>query len=310
MSGRRVGVIGTGQFGQHHVRILSSLPECRLIGIYDTDRNRAEYIAKQFNTQAFSTQEELLDSVEAVSIVTPTIHHSAVAVEAISRGIHTLVEKPIAASVREADKILEASASYHSGVFLAVGQLERFNPAYTAAIRQFEGLKFFRAERLGPWVGTNIDVDIIIDLMIHDIDLLISLDPSPPMEIRAVGATVLADSPDIANAWITLESETVAMLDASRTSERKHRIIRLYSNSEYLSIDLLNRKAKRTRKAGDDNRVLEREEIKVPEAEPLLEELKAFIAAIDGAETPLATGKQGRDALALATTISQAISKS
>lgn len=308
MNAVKIGVIGVGGFGQHHPRVLSEIEGFDLAGIFDLDRERAGEVADRVGSEVFPSLESLLDAVEAVCIIVPTSLHSAVAVKALKAGKHAFVEKPIASTLAEADEIIEASEA--SGKKLAVGQIERFNPAFSTATKEFSGLRFLRAERLGVWVGTNIDVDIVIDLMIHDIDLLVALDGSPAVDIRANGAAVLAANADIATARIELESGAVANLDASRISRQRHRMLRLYSDEEYLSIDMLNRKAysagKRIKGEGE---VITGEEIAIPDKEPLKEELKAFLDLIEGRPSPIASGIEARHTLDLALRISETIRK-
>jgi predicted dehydrogenase len=304
-----IGVIGVGGFGRHHPRVLSEIPEFELVGIYDLEPSRAFEIAGSVGTKSFLTLEALLDAVEAVCVSVPTSLHADVAVKALKAGKHVFVEKPIAADLRDADAIIAAAEA--AGSKLAVGQIERFNPAFSAATRDFTGLRFMRAERLGVWVGTNIDVDIVIDLMIHDIDLLVSLDPSEAVEIRAGGSAVLAATADIANARIELESGAVAVLDASRISRARHRSIRLYSEDRYLSIDMLNRKAFSAARSEEEGCAeIIRAEIEVEEREPLKEELGAFRRLIDGEPSRIATGIESRKSLALALAVSEAVRKS
>ena len=309
MGGRKlspvsIGVIGVGGFGQHHPRVLSEIPEFSLAGIYDLDVARAEEIAARVGTRTYPSPEALLDDVEAICIIVPTSLHSEVAVKALNAGKHTFVEKPIASSLADADAIIEAADK--AGVALAVGQIERFNPAFLAAAGAISSLRFMRAERLGPWVGTNIDVDIVVDLMIHDIDLLVSLDGTAAADVRASGARVLAPCADIVNARIELKSGVVANLDASRISRAKHRMVRLYGDNEYVSIDMLNRKAA---KASVQENEIVWTEIDVPGKEPLREELTAFIDLIEGRESLIATGIEARRSLELALAVSEEVAR-
>jgi len=302
----KIGVVGVGGFGRHHPRILSEIGGFDLAGIYDLDGERAAEVAQMTGSKVFPSLGALLDAVEAVCIIVPTSRHADVAVEALKAGKHAFVEKPIASNLAEADRIIEAAEV--AGKKLAVGQIERFNPAFSAATKGFSGLRFLRAERLGVWVGTNIDVDIVIDLMIHDIDLLVALDGSPASDIRADGTPVLANNADIANARIELESGAVAVLDASRISKQRHRMLRLYSDNEYISIDMLNRKAYSARKRVEEERdIISGEEITIPDKEPLKEELEAFLDLIKNRPSPIAGGIAARHSLDLALRVSEVI---
>ncbi len=296
MSETATGVIGVGSFGKHHVRIYSELPQSRLAGIYDADRNRAAEIAKMFDTKAFHSIEELLDSVEAVTVATPTTEHASLAISALNKGIHTLVEKPIATSVKEADDIID-SASRSSAV-LAVGHVERFNAAFRTSTEDFDELRYFHSERLGPWTGRGDDVDVVMDLMVHDLDLLAALDPSNTREIAAGGRAVRSGKLDIASVTITLESGATAVLQVSRVSDKKHRVLRLYSDQKSIYIDLLGQKAWEIRAQGKGSEpALLRKELRIPEKESLREELIAFLGRVNGERTPITSGEEARRTL-------------
>ena len=301
----KVGVFGVGSFGRHHARIYRDLERSELVGKYDIDADRAAQVAGLLGRRAFPSPDTLLAEVVAVSLATPTTSHASVAAMALSRGVHALVEKPIAGEEKEADAIIDTATA--SGAVLAVGHVERFNPAFAEAARGFDRLRFFRSERLGTWAGANTNVDVVMDLMIHDLDLLTSLDPSSELEVDASGSKVLSSSLDIANARILLESGAVAVLDASRLSAAKHRVVRLYSHDEYVSIDLLNRRAERARAERGEPPSIEREKIPVPDHEPLRDELTAFLEEIAGRKTRIASGEDGRRALILAKAVTESI---
>lgn len=239
MSLPRVGVVGVGHLGSHHARAWKRIVEVEVIGAYDPDPAALERAARDLGVTPFETLEPLLDSVDLISIAAPTPAHADLAIEALGRGIQVLVEKPIAERPEQGERMLMAARK--ARVALSVGHVERHNPAVAAALPHLHAPKFIEAHRLAPPVNRGIDVDVVLDLMIHDLDLALLATRSRIAEIHAVGVPVLTPRIDIANARLVFESGCVANLTASRISREKVRKIRFFESSEYLSIDCLNR---------------------------------------------------------------------
>jgi predicted dehydrogenase len=233
----KVGVIGVGHLGQHHVKHFTSLPGADLRGIYDSDTTRANEIAKQYKTKSYSSIDELLSTCDALSIVTPTTQHAEVAEHCIKRGKHVFIEKPITKTVAEADHLL--SLTKKNGTVLQVGHIERLNPALLA-LKDFElKPKFIEVQRLAPYTIRGTEVPVVLDLMIHDIDIILSLVNSPVKNIRASGVSIMTNSIDIANARIRFENGTVANLTSSRIAQNKVRKLKFFQRDMYVTIDFL-----------------------------------------------------------------------
>lgn len=239
MSRPRAGVVGVGHLGSHHARAWSRIEGATLVGAYDPDAAARERASRELSLPMFDTLEALVDRVDLVSIAAPTPDHAALTQTCLARGIHVLVEKPMAATVAEGDAMLAAARAGKRALF--VGQVERFNPAVQAARPHLKSPRFIEAHRLAPIVPRGIDVDVILDLMIHDLDLALWLTRSRVTQVHAVGVPVLTPRIDIANARLTFASGCVANLTASRVSREKIRKIRFFEANEYLSIDCLNR---------------------------------------------------------------------
>jgi len=239
VSGLRVGVVGVGHLGSHHARAWSRIEGAALVGAYDPDPLARERAAGELGLTLFDTLEALADSVDLVSIAAPTPLHAELTHTCLARGIHVLVEKPMAGTPAEGESMLAAARAARRALF--VGQVERFNPAVQAARPNLKSPRFIEAHRLAPIVPRGIDVDVILDLMIHDLDLALWLTRSRVIEVHAVGVPVLTPRIDIANARLTFASGCVANLTASRVSREKVRKIRFFESNEYLSIDCLNR---------------------------------------------------------------------
>jgi predicted dehydrogenase len=231
----RIGVVGVGHLGQHHARILASLPEAVLVGVADTKDGRAAEIGARYGVPGYAEASELLPLVDAVSIAVPTASHVEVALPFVERGIHILVEKPVAASVADADRLVEAAA--RRGIVLAAGHTERFNPAVAAALPLVANPRFIEVHRLGTFPDRSLDIDVIFDLMIHDLDLLLAAVGSDVVSIEAVGVNVLTPRTDIANARLRFASGCIANLTASRISRDRVRKARFFQHDSYVSID-------------------------------------------------------------------------
>src|SRR5712692_5119210 len=304
----RVGVVGVGHLGRHHARILSSLPGAELFAVVDINRARAEEIAAANQTRPLLDYRDILGRVDAVTIAVPTELHRDIAVPFLSAGIPVLVEKPMARSLGEADAMIAAAAS--ADVCLAVGQTERFNPAVAAARPLLADPRFIEAHRLGTFPERSLDIDVVFDLMIHDLDVVLSLVNADVETIEAVGVPVLTGRVDIANARLRFANGCIVNLTASRISRDRVRKIRVFQNAAYLSIDYASQKVELWRlvKGNGALPVIEGGDVEVTSEEPLKRELADFIDAVAFRRTPAVTGEDGRRALALASAIAERIS--
>ena len=299
----RVAVIGVGHLGRHHARILSTLPGARLVAVVDTNRGRAEEIARTVNTQAIFNARDLAGQVDAVTIAVPTELHRDIAMPFLEAAIPVLVEKPMARSVAEADELIAAAAK--SGVALAVGQTERFNPAVDAARPLLSDPRFIEVHRLGTFPDRSLDIDVVFDLMIHDLDVVLSLVKADVESIEAVGVPVLTGRVDIANVRLRFSNGCIANLTASRISRDRVRKIRFFQPAAYLSIDYAAQKIELWRlvRGAGSMPSIEGGEVAVVNEEPLKRELADFVEAVVSKRTPLVDGHQGRRALELAARI-------
>ncbi len=307
----RLGVVGTGAMGRHHVRILAALPEADLVGIYDQRPELAAKLATEHRTASFSSLEELAGQIDAAVLAVPTYAHAQIGCRLLEAGVHLLVEKPMASTLEEADRLLAAAAGTGAeGRVLAVGHVEFFNPAVQALLAVDEKPRYIEVQRLSPFTPRSLDVDVILDLMIHDLQLLHALDPSPIKEVRATGIDVLTDRIDIASVRLELASGVVANINTSRVSAEGVRKLRVYFKTRYLSVDYRQQEIKGfgLKKEGE-HRLIMPEEITVHRSEPLRGELEAFIAACRGREVDYVSGKDGRRALETALLIRESIGK-
>ena len=300
----RVAVVGVGHLGQHHARLLASLDGVELVGVCDTNRARAGEIAAKFGGQIFADSRELLSRVDAVTVAVPTVSHVDVALPFLDAGIATLVEKPIAPSVQDADRLVDAAE--RSGAMLATGHTERFNPAVATALPLISGPRFIEIHRLGTFPERSLDIDVIFDLMIHDLDLLLNVVKSEVTQIEAVGVNVLTPKADIANARLRFASGCIANVTASRISRERVRKARFFQNDAYVSIDYAAQELEvfRLVKAGA-RPMIQGGKVAVDNEEPLRRELEDFVDAVRTRRKPGVTGRDGRDALALATRVAE-----
>jgi len=316
----RVGVVGTGSLGYHHARILRDLPHTILKGFYEASAERAGTVSRELGIRAYPSLDALLDDVDAVSIVVPTSTHHEVAMAALHAGKHLLIEKPITATLAEADAVLALAES--RGLMVQIGHIERFNRAIRAALPHVDQPLFIDSDRLAPFNPRGADVAVVLDLMIHDIDLVLTLIGAPVQDVSAAGLPVLTPSIDIADARITFATGAVATITASRVSKERMRKLRIFQRNGYLSLDLTSGTGEMYRLRGDVDLAalakqaqpleafVERVVIDAPEGEPLRLELESFISALRG-ESPIAvTGRAGRDALAVALRIVSGIEAS
>jgi predicted dehydrogenase len=303
----RVAVIGVGHLGKHHARILSALPGVELVAVVDTNQPRAREIAAVSRTKAAFDSREVLGRVDAVTIAVPTELHHTIALPFLESGAAVLVEKPMAASLADADDMIAAAAG--SGAILAVGQTERFNPAVDAARPLLADPRFIEVHRLGTFPERSLDIDVVFDLMIHDLDVVMSIVQSEVESIEAVGVPVLTGKVDIANARLRFANGCIANLTASRISRDRVRKIRFFQPSAYLSIDYAAQKIDlwRLEKGGAAAPSIEGGEVTVTNEEPLKRELADFVDAVVRRRPPLVTGEDGRRALAVAQAIADKI---
>jgi predicted dehydrogenase len=295
----RVGVIGAGSFGREHARIHAQSANAQLTMVCDINEANGRPVAERFDAAFAADYRELIGQVDAVSLAVPTVSHAEIATPLLEQGIHVLVEKPIARTLDEADQML--SAARRGGAVLQVGHLERFNPAVIAARRIVTTPRFFEAHRLSLFTPRSLDVDVVMDLMIHDIDVVLAMASSRVREVRAAGIPVLTPHIDIANARVEFENGCIANLTASRVSLEKVRKVRLFQPHEYVSIDYAAQEAAMVSvKPGADGRMnFDARALAVERDEPLRLEIEAFLAAINGGDVRV-TGAEGRRALALA----------
>lgn len=310
-NGLKVGVAGVGSLGRHHARLLRDLPDAHLVGIHDTDAERMRAVGEALGVATFDALEPLLDRVEALVVAVPTAVHEPVARAAVGRGVHVLIEKPIAPSLDAADRILEAAE--RGGALVQIGHVERFNGALRACEPYLEEPLFVECHRLAPFAPRGTDVAVVLDLMIHDLDLVLSLVRKPVRSLAAAGVPVLTPSPDIANARLEFEGGAVANLTASRVSMERMRKIRFFQRSGYISLDLAAGVGEflrlrpgvelvpgRPLQAAGIEELVERIELRGDGEEPLRCELASFVAAVQGRGAVAVTGTEARNALAVA----------
>lgn len=312
----RVGVVGTGALGYHHARLLRKLDGADLVGIYDINPARAAQVAKELETVAHPSLEALLDRVEAATVVVPTPAHVEVGLAVLSRGLSALVEKPLAETVAGAEALVRRAGE--TGALLQVGHVERFNRAVRAATPYLEEPRFLQTERLAPFQPRGTDVAVILDLMIHDLDLVLELVRAEVVEVRATGVPVLTPHVDIANARVEFTNGAVANITASRISRERTRKLRIFQPTGYFSLDL-------AQGSGDFYRlkpgwqrlgaariedIVEHVRLQAPEAEPLKLELESFVRAVRGEGEVAVSGAAGCEALALAYRVADAVQAS
>ena len=298
----RVAVVGVGHLGQHHARLLSSMEGVELVGVVDILRERAEEVAARVGTRACTTPADLAGDIDAVSIAVPTDAHVEVALPFIHRGVAVLVEKPLAASVADADRLI--AAAEERGVLLAAGHTERFNPAVAAALPLVSAPRFIEVHRLGTFPERSLDIDVIFDLMIHDLDLLLASVGSPVASIEAVGVHVLTPRTDIANVRLRFASGCIANLTASRISRERVRKARFFQHDSYVSIDYASQEVEVYRLVrGNGRPAIEGGKLDVVRDEPLRRELADFVEAVRSGRPPAVPARAGREALTLATRI-------
>jgi predicted dehydrogenase len=302
----RVAVVGTGEFGRNHARVYRELEGVELVGVFDENRERAAAVAAEFQTLVLTRLEEFRGRADAVSVAVPTVAHAEVGCRLLGMGLDVLVEKPMAVNVSEADALLRAAKK--NGRILQVGHVERFNPAVIAVEPILNRPLFFEVHRLGVFTPRSLDVDVIYDLMIHDLDILLAMVNKPVIEVKAVGIPVLTDKVDIAHARLEFAGGAVANITASRVSTERVRKMRFFQQHEYISLDYARRDALRigVKKPGPQPE-FGFEKLNAPAVEPLHAELEAFVNASRSRKEPRTNGAAGRAALELASRVMASI---
>ncbi len=300
MAELRAGVIGVGALGRHHARVWACLPGARLVGVFDANPARASEVAAQHGCPAYADADALLADAEVLSVAVPTVDHHAVARRALDRGRSVLLEKPMTATLEQADDLIALAAE--RGAVLQVGHIERFNPATEALLTAGKGARFVEVHRLGSFSPRSLDVDVVLDLMIHDLDIVLALDGSAPVQIEAVGVPVLTPRVDIANARLRFASGLIANLTASRVSVEKTRKFRVFAPRTYVSADFTARESQVYRLEADEagQPRIASSRMGAPDREPLMLQVEAFSRAVREGSRPLVPGEDGRRALALA----------
>lgn len=293
---------GVGFLGRHHARLYSEISGVEWVGLYDPDKQRAREVSNEFGGTIFQSLQELGEACEAVSVVVPTDHHAAVAISLLEQGCHLLIEKPLSATLPEAEAIL--AAANKAGTVVQVGHIEHFNPVVQFLKTAVQNPRFITVERLAPFNPRGTEVGVVLDLMIHDLGIILKLVPSPLRRIESIGVNVLSKSEDIANARLVFESGCVVNLNTSRVSEKKVREIRVFQPHGYLSLDFMNQKGHLLRLSAEG---LQREEIPIEKDEPLKLELQSFVDCVRVAERPEIDAGFGKEALELALNITRQI---
>jgi predicted dehydrogenase len=312
-------VVGAGALGYHHVRLLRDLEGVTFVGFHDLRPERAEQVARELNVRAFDNADDLVADCDALTIVVPTPAHATVARKALAKGRHLLIEKPLATTLEEADELLELAK--RQGVIVQTGHVERFNRAVRAALPYVDRPRFIDSDRLAPFNPRGSDVAVVLDLMIHDIDLVLALVGSVVADVQATGVPVLTPFVDIANARIAFDSGAVANITASRVSRDRMRKLRIFQQSGYISLDLAAGTGEYYRlRSGIDlaelvkaplalEAFVERVPLEAPDGEPLRLEFESFVGAIQGRQPVVASGEAGREALAVAIRIVREIER-
>lgn len=298
----KVGVVGVGYLGQHHARIYAEIEGAELVAVADTDRARAETISQKYHCEAMYDYRDMFGIVDALSIVTPTTSHYPIALDCLRGGKDILIEKPITGTVTEADHLIRESE--HGGSIIQVGHLERYNPAVLAAADLIKKPVFIESERLSPFLGRGTDVDVTLDLMIHDIDIMLSLVGKPVTQIRAVGAKVLSDKLDVAKAWIEFANGCTALATVSRLSPEKQRRLKVSQEDSYIVVDYQNLEIQRYAR---NEKGMAVDIINPEKKEPLKEELRDFIRCVTERKRPRVSATEGRNALKVVMEITEKI---
>lgn len=309
----RVGVVGVGHLGQHHARVYAELDECNLIGVADTDRQRGKEIAERHGTGYYEEYRALCDHVDALSLAVPTEYHCEIGLECMRRGIHLLIEKPMSRTLEEADQLLEAARKHQ--IILQIGHTERFNAAVAKLAEIVEKPAFIESNRLSPFPERSTDIDVVLDVMIHDIDIILSLVKSPVKKLDAVGVPVITSKIDIANTRLEFDNGCIANVTASRASLKRERKLRIFQPEKYISLDYQAQTLavvelqypERRHDFPNRRPSIVPYQVEIKKQEPLKAELASFVRCVQTGSTPVVSGSDGRNAMAAAFQILQAM---
>jgi predicted dehydrogenase len=304
MSKPRLAVVGTGHLGSIHAKLYREIENCELVAVCDLNEERLTRVSKELGVAGYTDYKELFDKVDAVSIAAPTSSHHRIAYEFLSRKIHTLVEKPFTTDLKEADSLIRLAKK--NKLILQVGHVERFNSAFSAVRKLIRAPKFIECHRLSQFPNRSLDIGVVLDLMIHDIDIVLGLVESPLKKVEAVGLAVLTGFEDIANVRLTFKDGCVCNLTASRISDDPMRKIRIFLNNAYISLDYKNEQASIYRKNPGG---ITKDDLPIEKEQPLKKELSSFVECVITGQPPLVTGETARQALALALDIRKIIWK-
>ena len=297
-----VGVIGVGHLGSNHAKTYAGLRNVGLVGVCDTNKETGKRVAKRHHTTYYADYYSLFDKVQAVSIAVPTFLHYKIAKDFLENGIHVLIEKPITKTLEEADELLRIAKQ--KNLIIQVGHIERFNPAVRAIEPYIREPKFIECSRLGPFVERAGDIGVVLDLMIHDIDIILGLIHSPVQQIEAVGVKIVSEHEDTANVRLTFANETICDLTASRVTKKSTRTIKISQDDSYIYLDYLTRSAVLYRKK---NRFLKKKRIRIKNKDPLKKELESFVHCVLNNKKPIVSGEEARKALRVAIDITHQI---
>jgi predicted dehydrogenase len=302
----RIGVIGTGYLGRLHARVLTEMPEAEVAGFVEPNDAIASEVEQNLRLRRYSSVEALAAEIECAVVATPTMSHYTVARELLERNVDVLIEKPITATVEDARSLIALARERDR--IIQVGHVERYNPAIEAIASYLGDVRYVECERLGVFVGRSLDIDVLLDLMIHDLNLVLSLLKQRVVEIRAVGVPVLTSKVDITNVRLELENGAVANLTASRVSQDRVRKVRFFSSDSYISVDTKEQEVKGYRLT--DARTIQPIDVVVEKKEPLRAELEAFLACVRDRARPVVSGEDGLEAVDLAMRVAEEIEKS
>jgi predicted dehydrogenase len=301
----RVAVVGVGYLGQFHAEKYASLPDVELIGVVDADPSRAAQIADKLHTKAFTDPGQLSGRVDAVSIVVPTVHHHSAALRFLEQGVHVLLEKPITVTLQQADEL--TGLAVRKNLVLQIGHIERFNPAVTAVKPLLRSPRYMTAERSAPFTVRCTDVNVILDLMIHDLDIVVDLAGSAPREVSAAGASIITSEIDTAMARIAFQNGCIADVSASRISDEKKRVLRVFDGDSVYTSDFQAQTAAVSRRGTATVPELVSRDLTAVKSDTLNEEIRAFVRSIRSGTAPMVPAGDGRRALALALIITNSI---
>lgn len=305
MSTLRAGVIGVGYLGQFHAEKYTKVPGVELAGVVDPDQARATLVGEKLGTRSYTDAAKLIGNVDVVSIVAPTVLHHRIAKQFLEAGVHVLLEKPMTVTMAEADELIGLAAA--KGVTLQIGHIERFNPAVTSLKPHLRSPRYIQAERSAPFTVRCTDVNVVLDLMIHDLDIVADLAGTPPARVSASGASVITREIDTAVARIVFENGCVADVAASRVSDEKKRVLRVFDEDCLYSADYQTQTTIRSARGNGAVPQLVATQLSTERRDTLYEEITAFIASVRSGTRPLVTGTEGRQALELAQIITKKI---